>query len=95
MSSPHDRIMNMFRKQKDEAFYAAFEKHGYSKEWVIDNRERIKIECVSYNHNLFVETTRCYLDGDILFTLTSKVGFDPVTQMANIAFNVEHFNLDK
>lgn len=91
MDSVHDQIMNMFRQQKDEAFYAAFEKHGYSKEWVIDNRERIKIECVSYNHNLFTDTTVCYLDGDILFELTSRVGLDPVTQKGNIAFDVKHF----
>ena len=89
-----DRILEEYRERRIEFVFNAFEKHGYSREWVLDpsNRERINITVSGHPGDLN-ESHMYSVDDIVLFTVNSSIGFDFEESRVNMSFGVKHSGL--
>jgi len=65
-----DRILDELVCNQNKMMWNAFEKYGYTREWLVDNYRRVKVE-VCY---IGVNSERCYyVDGVLLFGIFTEI----------------------
>lgn len=86
-----NQILGEFRRRHDVYMFEAFEKHGYSKEWIMnpENFKRVKVTEASSVGS--TNQQRIYSVDDLaLFTVTSSLEFDFEESKVNMSFDVKH-----
>lgn len=66
-----DRLIDELVCNQNKMMWDAFEKYGYTREWLVDNYRRVKVE-VGY---IGVNSERCYyVDDVLLFGIFTEFG---------------------
>lgn len=83
--------MNLYfeaSKKMDDLIHSSFQSLGYSKEWLIGNKDRIMVDNISSNDSLN-ESWIYKLDGKPLFGIRKNVDFVHEGDIHKVLFNWE------